>query len=286
VIVEFTNFNLTQQEYDATFNELPITLVKSDDHKLVFLVPYSTPLGEQLLIIPSINNITVKYDVKNTELIDTPETTLAPFFTNLSTYYQSLDTSTESVAVQNSLNSFSNYYANATDEEKTEMAVLYKANKEQFDKILLYDFSDVTGKITVSDLILVARHSLACVFVVGGGVAVLYGDTATKILGAAVAIAAFNRAKYFYNQLQDRELNTVGLVVDAVFGTNNKLSSSAATFIAFQNDAERTLNFSSSDRKLITSDVNSTKPGVVSFFVDYNRYNYYANKVNIGLWMY
>jgi uncharacterized protein (TIGR02145 family) len=283
VTIDVPNLNLSNQEYEATFNGLPITLAKSHEHKLVFLVPYSTPLGEQVLTIPSIDNATVKYEVKNTELIDTAEATLAPFFTNVAAYSQSLDTSPESVVVQNSLNSFNNYFANATDDEKTEMAILYQANKVQFDRILLYDFSDVTGKLTASDIIIVAKHSLAVVFAVGGTYAVIAGDLATKLLGATVAIVSFQRAKYFHNILVDRNLNTVGLFVDSIFGSNNKLSSAAATSVVFQNDTERILNFSVSDRKLIESDSNSTRPGMASFFTDSNRYNYFANKANVAL---
>ncbi|HSD13076.1 MAG TPA: hypothetical protein VLB74_00355 [Flavobacterium sp.] len=284
VTVSLGGATLSENEYQGTLGGTPITLMKSEDGKLSFLVPYSSIVGLQDLVIPTLG-ATVHYDVKNTQLTETPEATLAPFFTNLDTFESTLDASAESVAIQNSLNSFNDYYTNASEDEKMEMAVLYKANKVQFDKILLYDYSDVTGKsITASDITLLAKHSLACIAVVGGSFAVLFGEPATKALGAVVAYVAFEKAKQFHEELEERKLNTVNLVVNSIMGTTDRNgNNSSRTEVLFQSDVMTTLDLETSERSLIASDSNKTQSGVVSFFNDQNRYNYYANKVNVQL---
>jgi hypothetical protein len=283
ITIDLSGIPLSEIEYHGVLGEKDVVLTKSEEGILLFLVPNSMELGLKDLVIPSLNNTTIKYDIKDTVLVETPEATMSSFFTNMNAFTLTLDSSQESVDVQNSLNSFSNYFDSATNEEKIEMAILYKANKVLFDKILLYDFNDVTGKtITASDVILLAKHSLACILAAGGAVAVVVGDPATKVFGAAVAIVAFKKAKQFHGQLADRSLNTVGLVFNSIIGDNDKNSDQGKNpSILFQDEVFRTISFNSSNRKLITSDSNKTEVGAVSYFVDYNRYNYYANKVNV-----
>lgn len=276
------NATLNENEYDGTLDGEPIQLSKSEDDKLLFMVPSSTELGMKTLHIAGLNT-TVRYDVKETILTDTPEATLTPFLANLNAFSQTLDSSPESVSVQNSLNSFNSIYSNATNEEKTQLAILYKANKALIDHIILEDFSSVTGRdVELSDITLLKKHSLGVIVTVGGAFIVLYApETIEKVLGVAITAIGAYKTKGFFNQLATKTFNKISFTFNNILGINDKsMSSSSTSFLILQNEVSSNVSFKSNERVFISGDVNKTQSKVVSFFKDYNRYNYYITKVN------
>lgn len=284
VTIALPNVTLSEDEYEATFDGATVTLSKSEEDKLLFLVPSSATLGVQTLVIPGLNNATINYDVKETILSTTPDETIAPFMANLNSFSQGLDATPEAVAVQNSLNSFTTIYANATVEKKTQMAILYKANKTLFDSIILEDFSSVTGRdIAPTDVVVLGKHSYAVYVAVAGAFVALYApEPLEKVFGVALATVAAYKARNFFIQLMIKKFNKVDLVFNGIVGTNNK--NTAATLVnelEFQSDVATTISFKANERIFISEDANKTQSSVVSFFKDYNKYNYVFSKVNI-----
>lgn len=280
VTVALPGVTLAENEYQATLGGEPIIMMKSEDNKLLFLVPFSTTIGMHDLVIASLNNATVHYEVQDTVLSDTPDATMAPFFDNVAAFVQTLDASPQAVSVQNSLNSFTAIYNNADATAKTQMAVLYKANKAQFDNMLLNDFSSVTGKnLTPDDVVLLAKHSYAVWAMAGGALVALYApDPIEKAFGVGLASAGAYKAYKFFEQLAEENLNTTGLMADEIMGTNNR--DAMETHITFQNDVVQNVNLSIKERPLIVSDAGKTQADAVAFFKIHTKYNFVINKVN------
>lgn len=284
VTVNLPNVTLSENEYQATLDGVAVTLTKSEDNKLLFLLPYSTTLGAHTLTIPSLNNTTISYNVINTLLSGTPEETMAGLFTNLNSFSASLEATPESVNVQNSIENFKKIFDNSTLADKTKTAILYKANKALFDDIILNDYSSVTGRPAVtgrlkpSDIVVLAKHSYAVWVMAAGALVTIYApEPAEKVLGVAITAVGAIKAIKFFNKLTDEQLESIRLQIGGFDGINNKLANST---LIFHDNVEKTVSLNSKDRSLIQSDENKTQTTAVSFFKVHKTYNFYAGKIN------
>jgi hypothetical protein len=282
VTVTLPDTNLPENEYQATLDGAAITMTKSEDNKLVFLVPFTTTIGLHDLVIPTINNATIHYDIKDMELTDTPEVTMASFSTNLGTFSQTLDTSVESVNIQNSIASFNAVFDHASTADKTKIAILYKANKAIFDDLILNDFSNINGKITFNDVKLLHKHTNAVMVMAIGAVMTIGLPTPIeKCLGIVLVGVGAKKAIQFFHQLELAQLETITMNVNDVDGVNNRGTNGVQnTIISLQDNAASALSFNTKDRGLITTDASSTQTGIAAFFKIYNKYNYFGDKVN------
>ena len=270
VVIDLPNVNLDQNEYQALFDGQNITLSKSDEHKLFFLVPNSTTLGEQDLLISSLNDVRIHYDVQEIVLTETVEVTMEPFFANLESFSQNLDTSPEAVDAQNALVSFNNYYSNTTLENKTELAILYKANKIMFDRVL--QNVNITGKTSISN----AECFGAAVIGMGASIPLLLAPTgATQITGVVLGGASIYYAIKCGKPLWNEYVLASFLNVNGILGTNQR-----NTFIAFSNDVSSTLSLNTVNRKLISSDSSRTESTWVYFFPYFDLLNVNIAKIN------
>lgn len=276
--VELPNSTLSENEYQGTLDGVAVTLTKSDDNKLLFLVPYSTTTGVHTLTIPAFNNVTISYDVKNTVLSETPGVTMIPLFTNWDTFSQTLDSSPEGISTNNSIANFKEVFDKASLADKTKIAILYKANKSLFDNIILNNYSNVTGRLTANDIVLLAKHSHAVWVMAAGALVTIYApEPIEKAFGIAITAAGAYKAYKFFGQLTDEELNCIFLEVGGLLGVNNKV---AASVLSFDDNITTTINLNTKDRKLIASDISKTQTTLVEFFKIHNTYNYYIGKIN------
>jgi len=273
VFVDLPNVNLDQTEYQALFDGQNITLSKSDEHKLFFLVPNSTTLGEQDLLISSLNDVRIHYDVQETVLTETVEVTMEPFFANLESFSQNLDTSPEAVDAQNALDSFNNYYSITTLANKTELAILYKANKIMFDRVL--QNVNITGKTSISN----AECFGAAVIGMGASIPLLLAPTgATQIAGVVLGAASIYYAIKCGKPLWNEYVLASFINVNGILGTNQK--SALVSFVAFSNDVSSTLSLNTVNRKLISSDSSRTESIWVYFFPYFDLLNVNIAKIN------
>jgi len=280
VTVDFPNTELTENEYTGTLDGAEIILTKSEENKLLFIVPYTAELGVQDLVIPNLGNATIHYEVKETVLLQTPEATMGDFIANLDTFSETLGTSTEDLGVQKILDNFDAVYEHATDDEKKQMAVLYQANKATFDDIILNDFSSISGRNPEpGDVVTLAKHSYAVYVMAAGAIVALVEPTGTgKVLGLALVGVGAYKARAYFIPLLEAKLNTITIAANTILGTNER-SANAAT-LSFEHDVTKTVSFNVMERGLTTADASKTEETIVSFFKDYNKYNYYINKIN------
>ncbi len=283
VVVTLPEELLSQNEYTASFNGQSIVLLKSDVGKLLFVIPYSTSLGLHDLVIPDIQNITITYDVHDTVLSETTEATMAPFMANIQSFLGTIDTSPEALEVQHNLDSFLTYYAGANEEQKTQIAIAYKANKAQIDRVFLYDFSDITGRSIWSQTKLFVNKNSAAVGLIGLGTVLLFVPGCAVIGVAVMAVGAYKAYKANADAV-DNLYESIAAEVGGVRGTSNKNSSAPVeNTVQFINDQASQLSFNLIERKIIASDINKTQPLANQYFSAYKLYNDMISRANMEI---
>lgn len=272
VTIVLSGVTLNDTEYQGTIDGVAIRLSKAANDKLTFMVPYSTALGLKDLVIPTLNNAVIRYDIKETILTQTVTETLSPFFANLVTFSQNSDGSPEAIEAQATLDSFNNFYANATDSEKTEIAIIYKANKSLFDSIILDTYAGRNIADANADCLAIA------VLGMGASVALMISPTGVgQILGVGLFAVSLVKAKKCGKPLYSEFVMAENIRVNDFTGDNNRLASAS---LIFQNDITTSVTFNILKRKLIASDSNKTQPIWVSFFSSFNLMNAHVVAVN------
>ena len=87
VEINYTNELPQESEFEATLGEVPVTVNKTNEHTLKFVVPTNMPLGYAELIIPELSNTTVKYTVLAPQLAQTADETMENFMTSGSSFF-------------------------------------------------------------------------------------------------------------------------------------------------------------------------------------------------------
>ncbi len=284
VTINLPNTNLSLKEYEATLDGRAIMISRSEDHKLLFLMPEDADLGLHTLTIPKLNEATVTYDIKETVLDETPVKTLEPLFENIKIYNQTLTNATapEALNMQKNITCFTNYYNNASDEEKTQLALAYKANKTQFDQIILNDYSNVEGRLTREDRIILSKFLIAVASIeIGSWLATSGGHPGVRAMGIVIAGIATTSAINYYKQFIEVEVKEIGCSIGSILGVNQR--SSVGNALSLQNDVSSTFSINTLRRKLNSSDATGTQSAAISFFKSREAYNYVINKVNAAI---
>ncbi|PKB16623.1 hypothetical protein [Flavobacterium sp. 5] len=272
VTINLPDANLSNNEYQGDFDGVTITLIKSGNDKLVFLLPYSTTLGVHTLTIPALNSATFTYDVKDTLLTGTPDAAMSDLFVNLNTFEQNLDDSQEATVLKNAINTFNTQYESASIQEKTQIAILYSANKANFDKIFSFDAATTKG-FSFSLPASVGKH-IAAVGLMGAAVLLI---PTSPILGGVAALAGAYKAYKANEEIID---NTV-LTIATHFGYNSGKREDAIFMLT--DGVETTIKADFIQRGIITGDRANTNPSLQQYFESYDQYNYYAEKENIEI---
>ena len=264
VTVDLPGLVVSNQTYNATIDGMAIQLSKASNEKLTFLVPASISLGLKDLVIPELNNAVVHYDIKETVLTQTVTETLTPLFDNVAAFTQNSDGSLEALEAEATLNSFTTYFAQASEAEKTELAVLYKANKLLFDSILLGTYA---GRLAGPN-----EDCLAIAVIgMGASITLIIAPTlVTQLAGLGLFAVSLKEAKRCGRPIYDELVMAENITANGILGVNNRL---ASTSILLQNDVSSTITLNVLKRKLIASDANKTQTVWVSFFSSFNVMN-------------
>jgi hypothetical protein len=283
VTIDLPNTNLASNEYHGSIGNLAVTLIKSEDHKIVFTIPSTVGLGNQTLVINDLYNMKVTYNIKDYILTDTADATIAPFQNNMNTFQA---TSFGNTATQNAITSFNQIYANASAEDKIKMATLYKVNQNLFDTIILNDFSNITGKNTSTlfdDVVLLVKKHTAAVIAMAAGLALtLYGvEPLQKAIGLAILTIGFNKAVGYGQQAATTVAVAVSLAANGTDGQNGKnYNYNTSSSVILTNNVATTISLNLKDRTFITSDSDKTETITALFFKYFNIINGYVDQVN------
>lgn len=290
VTVDVGSIALTDNYYAGTFVGNPIQLVKTTEHELAFYVPETTPLGAAELVITSLNNAKVKYEVTDVVLTQSVEQTLAPLETNFVTYGNQLTTSPEDIPFVQNHNSMLTYYNGLSDSEKAEVAKFYKANKSIIDAVYNTDYSNIQGRSAQNDIdapenrALVRRFKASLlVGILGATVAVAGPSNIIQPIAIGVAIAGVSSALDYHFQLIDRNLNIIQIKVNAILGINDR---SANTQLTLTDNVTSTLPFAVNARPIQEVDSGSQQEYMKLYFTTRNRLNNLITDANDAiLWV-
>lgn len=279
VTIDLPNEEISENEYNATLDALPIVVMKIDDHQLAFGVPEEINLGSAELVIPSLNNKKVKYNIVEPQLELTPDETMEDLFTLGTTYFtgivqpDAIDNEAESVFEQ-----FQSYYENLSPDEKETVALYYQVNKQAIDNVLLFNDNTISGRFTSGDIIVITKFSLAVAATVGGGFAIRYGDLTLKLLGVVIAKIGHSKAIDYHNELQARGIKVIFLSASGILGENDK--SLQSNVVTLTSDVETTLSFQLIEQPLTQNDSNNANEDISRFFSGQSLYNNFVQNVN------
>jgi hypothetical protein len=274
VTLSLPDERLTNLEYQGHIDEVMITLIKSEEGKLVFVMPASLAPGTHELIVPLLA-LTVSYTVEATVLTGTSDETIAGFVANLNAFAAIVDDSPQGQIVKTNVDSFVAYFANASEAEKTEIAIAYKANKTLFDSVLSTSAGDRGIIGSTWDLLTEYKKE---VVVVAAAAALIAGAPGFAVVGVAVVAAgAYNYYKT-RTEIDEKILTSINVTVGGWFGSNDRGENSDELIL--EDGRLKTFTFNLAERKFIASDAGKTSPAAVTFFDAFEKYNYCANKVN------
>ena len=308
VLIEVKNTELSSTEYLANFGGKQLMVFKVDDHSLAFTIPANATLGNTEFSIPSLNNLKLTYNVLQPKLTQTTEETIAPLIGNFETGFTGIATPTiESSNAQNSYLQFKNYWDNtATNAEKEEIALWYKANKDAIDQLFLLRASNISGRLTsgssvsssfgsvlrgvvngVKKIAPIAAGAFATCQsgAIAGAFSLTAGTAAFTVASAGIAIAGLAVASYgvayaldYQDELIEYSGKAVDMAVKGIMGQNGKLASSQ---IEVTDNQMITLPFQVGTRKLLESDSNSGNELVTDFFSSRAILNDFIAKENL-----
>lgn len=273
--------NLSQNIYDGNINGTPIKLVKSGINELSFYMPNDLPVGDYNLLIPALD-ATISVQINQTVLTNSADETMSDFFTNLTTYSQTIDTSTpEGLSMSQAISSFSNFYNNSNQEQKDAFALIYKANKTKFDNFTLNIdagkstnsfFSNLFSKTKKATFSIALGTALVVVSpVLGGATAVAAG-----VFGVLLAKQGCERAYEANKELIDYVYDDISVKFNGFFGSNIKANEN----LVLVDNTLKQMTFQVSRRKIIASDESKTTPLAIDYFDSYKRYNELTGKIN------
>lgn len=293
VTVSLNNVTLNEEEYQGTFAGEQVILKKSLNNTLVFAISPNAPLGKADLIINSLNNTTIHYNVMDTVLTDTADKALAPFFGNLESY--TLKIVSPSIPEYDTslgiIKAFKSFYADATSEQKEVIAKLYKANMMHFDLIVTSSINGYSGRFANSPVTIASVSRgvfLAAVEGIVIGVAAIAVSnflianpalfTAVKIVGAVITGVALGLAADNFKTFINAKCKTTKIKIASIIGINNRGVENTA--INFTDNLTKISPFSTYIRSVNMTDSSDKNNSISSFFSGYSLYNSTINTIN------
>lgn len=275
VSLDIGSSNFNEEEYTTELGGIQIHIAKGLDNKLHFIIPGELAPGTYDF---QLNSIKAKYEVSKPSLDDSAENTILIFKNQLSNLSATLDNSEESIILQNNINAFNNSFNNFSNQEKNNIALFYKVNKNWFDYVILGDYSQsFNGRFFSNVNTNLIRSMVGVAIFTSGIVGVFYGTPELKVLGAVACAISWKNVTKFIKNIHDEGFVTLNLMMD---GDTSEVDKSPMG-LTFQNEVEKTLDFKTVDRKIIASDsVNATNK-LFDFFKMYSTFNYWIDKANI-----
>lgn len=282
VTIDVPNLELDENQYNATFGSFNVTIIKADEHKLVFSIPIEAPLGNTELIIPDLNNSKITYNVLEPQLTQSAEETFSSFMSLADTHF--LGIQNPSIEESNALNTFEqfkDYYVTLSLQEKEKLALFYQVNKQAIDNVILFDGSNQGNRFTQEDVVIISKFCLAAVATVGGGISVLYGGVTLKLIGVVIAQIGHSNAIKYHKQLQDRSIKVIYLSASGILGQNGK--SIQSNQILLVDNEVTTIPLQLVERPLIQNDQNNSNIDILRFFSGQSSYNNFVENVNTAI---
>lgn len=275
VEISINNVALDEVEYQGLLGEQMVLLRKTGKNTLAFVVPSDITLGKSDLVIGSLGNLKIHYNLLDTKLTGGYNSVLIDFFENMNTYSQVLTDSPEDAAIKQSFSDFNAIYQNAAEEDKIKMASNYKANKQLFDSAFLNSATPNGKFMSSSDNDLIGLFANLSNKV--GILQILLDKVKLEnLIGVQPFLAAEKNLKANFLKLKTIGLIKTNIEIEGV----EAVSSGASKTIDFKSKSVKTVSMYLVGRTLIDSDGASAKGSVGTIFNSVNSYNSNIQWVN------
>lgn len=271
VIITSSEVNFIQNSYKGTINETEIDLIKTENNELIFSIPSETSIGSaklELIIGDKKGELSLSISENNVQNIETVVNTevIEPFNEFENDLDALISNSSNSQIVKEQLESakqmisaFLNKYNTLSNDERMEVAKFFNANP-----IFTSDFLNLSGKSSLNGNPDYDCFKLNSKKVVYTTVSILtfinYLPHLTRVgpLGSVAALSAFIAGIYgavaIISAAQEQLLN------DCFLPFENFLKDGSGNTDDFElnNESNYTFQIFSKDRKLVSSDLNSS----------------------------
>ena len=283
VVIESTGAAFSEEEYTASFGGTNVTLIKTDDYHLNFVVPTDAPLGVTKLSISELSNVKINYTVLQPNLSQSVVETVNTFISVCDSRFADIEEITlEEGIAQNNYQQFKNYFQeNATSAEREQIALFYQTNKPLIDSVILYNLNS-SGRFSYQDVTTIMKFLGAVIVTTGGGtVAVFAPETSLKVLGVAIIGIGIANAIKYHDELESRNIKIIAFNINGAAGNNDKImSATASNQITLTDNLTTSLFFQLGARQLKQSDSNGATGHILTFYTTQIKYNNMIVKVN------
>ncbi|WP_271405983.1 hypothetical protein [Tenacibaculum soleae] len=251
-IVQIENQNLTKETYEGDINGVPVSLGKSDENTLVFIVTSEFALGNVILNIESLN-LKINYTIQQTVLDNSVEETIQEFISKLQTSTDSIEDSEQQNKAQEMVTSFTNYYNSLSDNEKLAAAEYYNTNK-----VLLQTAIDGNFSRLKQNNLTKFTQCKAGIYLTGV-LGVITSLTSATGFGAVVGIVTGTAAGITLGQTIIHCVEASKSKIKSIFlNANNEIDvySRSSNHINLYTENSKTITFSIGNRAIQTSDSN------------------------------
>ncbi|MAZ72632.1 MAG: hypothetical protein CMC70_05750 [Flavobacteriaceae bacterium] len=278
-ILRFTSENMIAEQYQASLNGSTFKIEKFNAVEYVMVVPNTTDLGAQEIVIAGLDNFVITINILETLISDGAQTTLQPLFDNFSDFEDTIDVSDAyGGTVISILDAFEENYQTLSDTDKIQLAKFYNANKNFIDEVVLATYDRSAN----SQLVLVGKYLLAVgTFSVATVAATLDPEPVSKGLLVAIAGIALYKSYDFKDQLSEETLKKVNMAVNYI--TSALDTRSMEDRLELFNNETVSFPLETKDRILISSDQNDTNENLVDFFDSFSIFNATIDKLNIAI---
>lgn len=298
---------LKEEQYGGTLGNIPVSLLKADDKRLIFIVPPQAVLGEQELYIPDLDDMRIGYQIKNPTLTLSAEATIEPLLSDFTTFADNHTHGSDSEAMQQNIRSIKKIFDHANAEQKAEMAKTYLANKELFESVFAEPMKKPSGngsnslqrtagnnspktQSRATDLLLFGKYS-SYIIVMGTSATVAYYAKPyawhTPVLLGVAVVCAY-KARTTFEEIIGIAWNNVNVKIDNLLGQLSVNSTKktrmpvvqSTNTLKFKDNVASILPIQLQVRDLQESDINSHSEVFQDFFSDLAKITSYKTSIN------
>ena len=268
-IVEVNIDYAASETYQGLLGDAIVELKRTTTNSLVFFVEPDFVVGNTTLIIQGLNNLTVNYTVEQTQLTQTVEQTIQPYFEQIAIERQGLTPENNGDKAIQLIDGFTNLYSSLNDEQKEDISIFYKANQNLFDAAITGDAnrfnSDVATQFTSCQASIYFTGILGVFSAVS--TTLPFTQIATPILSAATGLLLYKTYQNCGSLSSETIKNVFVQAEDQIYDTDSfDRSASNETAISFSTDVARDVAIQIQNRTMLPGDSEDSNSLISTYF--------------------
>jgi hypothetical protein len=270
-IIEVNVDSATLETYQGTLGDTPVELRKTTENSLVFFVEPDFEIGEKTLTIEGFNNFKVNYNVQKTVLTQTVAETIQPYFDQIAAEKLALTPEDNGDKAIQLIDGFNSLYASITDQQKEDISIFYKANKNLIDATITGDVNKFNSNVVTQFSRCKASIYLTGILGVFTTISTTlpFTQIATPILAVSTGILLAKTYEHCSSLATETIKNVFVQADDQIF--NSKMSN--ASGINLSSDVVSNVPFQLQNRTMLPSDNGDDNTIINTYFSATSSFN-------------